>query len=76
MTQVAVRLPDDLLERLERLVGTAHDSRSELIRRAIELYLSSIECEHDARVYERQPLTEAELALADDPDAWKDMPAW
>lgn len=75
-TQVAVRLPDEQIEHIDKLVGSLHASRSDVIRRAVELYLYRLACEHDARAYERQPLTDAELALADDPDAWKDMPAW
>jgi metal-responsive CopG/Arc/MetJ family transcriptional regulator len=75
-TQVALRIPDELLVRVDRLVGKAHASRSDAIRRAIELYLYRIECERDARAYDRQPLTEGELAMADDPDGWKDAPAW
>jgi Arc/MetJ-type ribon-helix-helix transcriptional regulator len=75
-TQVAVRLPDDQIKRIDRLVGALHASRSDVIRRAVELYLYRLACEHDARAYERQPLTDAELALADDPDAWRGTPSW
>jgi Arc/MetJ-type ribon-helix-helix transcriptional regulator len=75
-TQVAVRLPDELVRRLDALVPAAHPSRSDAVRRAIELYLYRLACEHDARQYERLPLTDAELALADDPDAWSDTPPW
>lgn len=75
-TQVAVRLPTDLLERLERVAGAAHASRSEVIRRAIELYLYRLDCERDARAYEALPLSDAELALADDPKGWTGTPGW
>jgi metal-responsive CopG/Arc/MetJ family transcriptional regulator len=75
-TQIALRLPDDLLRRVDELVPKAHSSRSEAIRRAIEVYLYEIACEHDARQYERVPLTDAELALAGDADAWSHTPAW
>ena len=75
-TQVAVRLPDELIERLDALVPTAHPTRSEAVRRAIELYLYRLACERDARRYEQVPLTEAELALADDPAGWRNTPAW
>lgn len=75
-SQVAVRLPTELLQRLDALVGTAHDSRSSAIRRAIELYVFRLQCEGDARAYERHPLTDAELALADDADGWKGTPPW
>jgi metal-responsive CopG/Arc/MetJ family transcriptional regulator len=48
-TQVAVRLPDELIDRLDALVPTTHPSRAEAGRRASELYLSRLACEHDAR---------------------------
>jgi metal-responsive CopG/Arc/MetJ family transcriptional regulator len=75
-TQVAVRLPDELLSQLDSLVPTTHASRSDAVRRAIELYLYWLACEHDARQYERFPLSAGELALADDPEAWSGTPAW
>jgi len=74
--QVAVRLPDDLIDQLDALVPATHPSRSEAVRRAIELYLYRLACEHDARQYARLPLSDAELSLADDPDAWSDTPPW
>ena len=46
--QVAVRLPDDLLDRLDSLVPATHPSRSDAVRRAIELYLYALACEQDA----------------------------
>ena len=73
-TQVAVRLPDELICRLDALVPTTHPSRSEAVRRAIECYLYRLAREHDAPQYERLPLTDAELSLADDPDARSDAP--
>jgi metal-responsive CopG/Arc/MetJ family transcriptional regulator len=75
-TQLAVRLPDDLVHRLDALVPATHASRSDAVRRAIELYLYRLACEHDARQYERLPLTDAELSLADDPDTWSNTPPW
>ena len=75
-TQIAVRLPDDLVEGMDRLVGNAGGSRSEIVRRAIAAYLYRDACERDAEVYESTPLTDAELALADDPDAWTPTPSW
>lgn len=70
--QVAVRLPAEQLARIDRLGR----SRSDVIRRALETYLYRLECERDARAYEEQPLTDAELSLADDPRGWKPTPAW
>lgn len=74
--QVAIRLQTAQVERIDRLIDVLHASRSDLIRRALELYLYRLDCEHDARAYERAPLTEAELALVDDPQAWKATPEW
>jgi len=75
-TQIAVRLPSNLVERLDRLVPDPHGSRSEAIRRAVELYLYWLAAERDAAIYDRVPLTDAELSLADDPDAWELTPQW
>ena len=75
-TQLAVRLPDELVDRLDALVPTTHTSRSEAVRRAIELYLYRLACEEDARQYDGRPLADAELSLADDHDGWRDAPPW
>lgn len=75
-TQIAVRLPDELVAQLDALVPAAHESRSQAIRRAIEVYLSTLANERDAAIYDRLPLTDAELALADDPESWATTPAW
>ncbi len=75
-TQIAVRLPDQLVEQLDALVAAGHPSRSDAVRRAIELYVYRLACEGDARRYEELPLTDAELALADDRRAWEGAPAW
>ena len=74
--QIAVRLPEELISQLDALVPGAHESRSQAVRRAIEVYLSWIANERDAAVYDRLPLTDDELALADSPEAWADTPAW
>jgi len=75
-TQIALRLPDELVERIDRLVPATHDSRSAVIRRAIELYLTWLANERDAAIYERRPLSDAELALADDAASWAGAPDW
>lgn len=75
-TQIAVRLPDELVEQLDALVAAGHQSRSDAVRRAIELYVYRLACERDARRYDELPLTDSELALADAPDAWAGAPAW
>ncbi len=61
---------------LDQLVPAAHSSRSEAIRRAIELYLYWLAAERDAAVYDRVPLSDEELAFADDPDGWSATPQW
>ncbi|MDQ3738065.1 MAG: ribbon-helix-helix domain-containing protein [Actinomycetota bacterium] len=75
-TQIAVRLPDELIDELDLVVAAGHQSRSQAVRRAIELYLYRLACERDAQRYDELPLTDAELALADDPEAWSEAPAW
>ena len=75
-TQIAVRLADELVSRLDMLVPARHGSRSDAIRQAIEAYLYRLACEQDADRYDRQPLSEDELSLADDPQAWEATTAW
>lgn len=75
-TQIAVRLPDELVQQLDALVPAAHASRSEAIRVSIESYLYRLACERDAERYEQRPLSEEELALADDEDTWAGAPTW
>ena len=75
-TQIAVRLPDELVGRIDALVPSVHGSRSDAVRRSIELYLYRLACEQDAERYEADPLSADELAIADDPHAWDGTPAW
>jgi Arc/MetJ-type ribon-helix-helix transcriptional regulator len=72
--QVAVRLPKVQLDRVDELVGSLHASRSEVIRRALDIYMYRLQCERDARRYEDSPLSDRELAFAD--EASKTMPEW
>lgn len=74
--QIAVRLPQDVVRGLDSLVPATHRTRSEAVRRAVEMYLARLAAERDAAIYERDPLTEGELALADDPEGWAATPAW
>lgn len=74
--QIALRLPTKQLEAVDRLVPGIHASRSDLIRRAIELYLYRLACERDAAIYEAMPLTEEELAFVNDPASWSTIPKW
>lgn len=39
MTTISFRLPDDLSQRLEQEMASSHQSRSELIRLALETFL-------------------------------------
>lgn len=75
-TQIAVRLADEQLARIDELVGALHESRSDVVRRAIDLYLYRLACERDARRYAELPLTDPELAFADAERAWEGTPAW
>jgi len=75
-TRVAVRLPDELVEQLDRAASANDRSRSEVVRRALELYVHRLDCERDATRYAQLPLSDAELALADDPDGWSVTPAY
>jgi predicted transcriptional regulator len=75
-TQLAIRLPDDLVRQLDELVPKTHSTRTEAIRRAIELYLYRLACERDAEIYERFPLTEEEMAQANSPEVWSTLPPW
>jgi Arc/MetJ-type ribon-helix-helix transcriptional regulator len=74
--QVAVRLPREQVDAIDSLVEGGHHSRSEVIRRALDLYLYRLACERDAQRYGELPLTDAELALADDERGWSATPAW
>lgn len=72
-TQVAVRLPEALVARVDAIAGS---NRSETIRRALEEFLYRLECERDAERYAASPLTTTELAMADDPEGWQATPSW
>lgn len=76
MSQVAVRLPDNLIRAVDDAAERLHSTRSELIRRALELYVYRLASERDAAVYDQLPLTDAELALADDSEGWSATPQW
>ena len=74
--QLAIRLSEDLVSQLDALVPGTHESRSQAVRRAIEVYLAWLANERDAAIYEPLPLTDDELAFADSPEAWAGTPAW
>ena len=71
--QIAVRLPEALVQQIDELAGT---TRSEAVRRALEAYVYRLQCERDAQIYARRPLTPSELAMADDPNGWEATPSW
>lgn len=74
--QLAVRVPSELVDALDRLVPERHASRAEAVRAAVENYVYRVACERDAQRYAEQPLTADELALTDDPAAWSATPSW
>ena len=74
--QLAVRVPTELVSELDALVPQLHATRAEAVRAAVETYLYRLACERDAQRYADRPLDDAELALADDPDAWTVTPSW
>jgi metal-responsive CopG/Arc/MetJ family transcriptional regulator len=77
--QVLVQLDDRLVERLDRLTGPMDASRSDLIRRAVNLWLDALdEAEADVRyaeAYKRIPddLEEHEAWLPAQLEVW---PEW
>lgn len=69
MTSIAIRLPEGLVEALDRLVESGHfTSRSEAVRGAIDLLVSSHERVTTDRLivesYTRDPQSDEELAVA------------
>jgi Ribbon-helix-helix protein, copG family len=74
-TQLAVRISDEQMAAIDRLVPAVHGTRTELIRRAVELYLYRLECERDAQRYEELPLTPEELSMSSAVN-WSSAPAW
>lgn len=76
MSEAVVSLPDNLIRAVDDMARRLHSTRSELIRRAVELHLYRLASEHDAAVYEQLPLTDMELALAHDPAGWSATPQW
>ena len=76
MTQIAVRLPETLVREIDEVAERLRSSRSDLIRIAVEKYLYRLACERDGSAYARTPLTDGELALADDPGGWSPTPQW
>jgi Arc/MetJ-type ribon-helix-helix transcriptional regulator len=74
--QLAVRVPRSLVDELDALVPELHATRAEAVRSAVESYVYRLACERDAQRYAEQPLTDDELALANDPSGWDTTPPW
>ncbi|MDT0202935.1 ribbon-helix-helix domain-containing protein [Nocardioides sp. AE5] len=53
-TQIAVRLPDDLVEWIDDLVRSGAGSRAAVTAKALRRYRRQLEAEHDAAVYRDQ----------------------
>jgi Arc/MetJ-type ribon-helix-helix transcriptional regulator len=51
-TQIAVRLPDELVAYLDDLVENGAGSRAAVVTRALRLYQMQLRGEEDARIYE------------------------
>lgn len=67
-TQMRVELTDDLLRRLDERAAREGESRSVLIRKAIETYLDDERDRITRQIiegYERMPPTEEEMAIAE-----------
>jgi metal-responsive CopG/Arc/MetJ family transcriptional regulator len=51
-TQIALRLPDDLVAYLDDLVAEGMGSRAVVVTRALRLYQQRLRAEQDARILE------------------------
>jgi Arc/MetJ-type ribon-helix-helix transcriptional regulator len=51
-TQIAVRLPDELVAYVDRLVSEGAGSRAAVVARALALYQRQLRAEQDARILE------------------------
>lgn len=59
MSQVTARLPDDVVEALDRAAQTLHRSRADIIRQAIEAYIEDFDDLSVAIERLRDPLDES-----------------
>jgi predicted transcriptional regulator len=53
-TQIAVRLPDDLVTYVDQLVRDGAGSRATVLTRALTMYRQHVTAERDARILEEQ----------------------
>lgn len=70
MTQLVARIPEEVVAELDRLVASgSFESRSDLVREALVVYLDRLRREEIGRQivegYRRMPQTDEELAAAD-----------
>ncbi len=75
MTMLSFRVTSDEAEELERWVNALGIDRSELLRDALHRELTRLRAEGDAAAAEREPLTEAEMSLAEIAD-WGPAEDW
>jgi len=80
-TMVSFRVEDDDVLRVDEWARRLNVDRTTLLRDAVAAYLARLAGEHDAAAYQRQPLTDEELALAGAEDwgpaeDWSDLAAW
>ena len=78
---VSFRVEDEEVERIDDWARRLHLDRTTVLRDAVTAYLARLAGEHDAMAYERQPLDDAELALAaaeewGPAEDWSDLAAW
>jgi Arc/MetJ-type ribon-helix-helix transcriptional regulator len=64
-TQIAVRLPDDVVAYLDDLVAAGSGSRAAVVTRALRLYQQQLRGEQDARILEESGDYEDFDALTD-----------
>ena len=80
-TMVSFRVEDEDVQRVDEWARRLHVDRTTLLRDALTAYLARLAGEQDAAAYQRQPLTEDELALAAAEDwgpaeDWSDLAKW
>lgn len=74
-------MEDEDVQRVDEWAQRLHVDRTTLLRYAVTAYLARLAGEHDAEAYQRQPLTDEELALAaaeewGPAEDWSDLAAW
>ena len=66
MAQIIFKAPDELASRIDEAVAAgSFDSRSALVRIALEQLLARLDGEADVAAYQRQPIAEGEFILSD-----------